>query len=191
MKLIATVAPTIEPVTLDQARAQCNLYDDATHDATLSRLITAARSSIEGASGVRCLTQTVRLELDSFPDGDLDLGVYPVASITSVAYDDEAGATQTLVANTGYWADLGGMYPRILPVTAWPATLSGKPGCVRVTMVVGYTSADAVPADLRHAVLMRVTEMFERRGESIEAVTVSSVPVAVDLLIAPHRRLVI
>jgi uncharacterized phiE125 gp8 family phage protein len=134
--------------------------DDTSHDALLYRLIAAATSEAEGSTGSRLMTQTLRLESDGFPIGDFDLGVYPVASITSLAYDDADGNEQTLAANTDYWADLSGMYPRVLPVTSWPSTKVGKPGSVRVTVVAGHPSIDDVPEDLRHSILVRVQNSF-------------------------------
>ena len=76
--IVTVTPPTLEPVTLDEARAQLSLYDDSTHDLLISRLISAARASAESLTGMRCMTQTVRLELDGFPVSDIDLGCYPV-----------------------------------------------------------------------------------------------------------------
>jgi uncharacterized phiE125 gp8 family phage protein len=188
MKLVTVTAPSIEPVTIAEARDQCWLLSDTTHDTKLTRLISSARSSIEALTGIRCIQQTVRLELNEFPGWSIDLGCYPVQSITSLVYDDENGTEQTLVAGTGYWSDLGGMYPRLSPVTAWPATHATKPACIRITMVVGYANAAGVPPDLRDAILQRVAERFEHASESVEAVTLADVPLSVRAMIAPHCR---
>ena len=190
MKLITVTGPTTEPVTVQEARVQCALYDDMTHDARLAGLIAAARASAEQATGMRCMAQAVRLELDGFPCAEVDLGCYPVASITSVKYDDADGVEQTMVSGTDYWPDIGGMYPRILPVDSWPATKAGKPASVRVVMVVGHASAASLAPDVKHAILLRVTELFEHAGESIEAVSIAETPVSMRLLLAPHMRLV-
>lgn len=188
MKLITVTAPQREPITLDEARDQCWLRADTTHDGKLLRLIASARASIEAMTGVRCIQQTVRLELDGFAAGALDLGCYPVQSITTVAYDDADGAAQTLTSGTDFWPDLGGMYPTLAPVRSWPATLAGKPGCVRVTMVVGYPSPADVPPDLRDAILQRVAERFENAGETVTGPAISSVPLSVRVMLAPLTR---
>jgi uncharacterized phiE125 gp8 family phage protein len=188
VKLITVTASTEEVVTLADARAQLSLLDDTSHDARILRLIRAATRQAEAHTGMRCLTQTVRLELDAFPEDTLDLGVYPVASITSVAYDDENGVAQTLTANTHFYADLGGLTPRLLPVEDWPATKAGKPGAVRITMVVGYTSADLVPDDFSQAVLLRVAELFDNTAET-STMNLSPVSVGFEMLLAPHRRI--
>lgn len=191
MKLVTTVEPTVDCVTLDDAKAQLSLLDDDSHDARILRLIKAATRSAEAHTGMRAMSQTVRLELDCFPSGAIDLAVYPVASITSVAYDDANGSPQTLTANVGYYADLSGMFPRILPVDSWPDTLSGKPGAVRVTMQVGYASADLVPEDFVHAVLMRMSELFDQVSETVQGTITTETAVGFGLLLAPYRRVVV
>jgi len=188
--IITVTPPSIEPVSLDEARAQLSLYEDQSFDLLIARLIAAARASAEAATGMRCMTQTVRLELDEFPDDGtaIDLGCYPVASITSVKYDDSNGVEQTLVGGSDYWPSLSGMYPLLAPIDGWPDTYDGKPASVRIVMVVGNTSASNVPQDVRHAILLRMTEMFERRGEAVEAVSVAETPLSMRGLLAPHTR---
>lgn len=186
--IVTVTPPTLEPVTLDEARAQLSLYDDSTHDLLISRLISAARASAESLTGMRCMTQTVRLELDGFPVSDIDLGCYPVASITSVKYDDTDGVEQTLVSGTDYWPSLGGMFPLLAPVDGWPTAYQGKPASVRITMAAGHASAATVPQDVKHAILLRVTEMFDRRGEAVEAVSVADTPLSLRELLGPHTR---
>lgn len=191
MKLVTVTAPTEEPVSLDDAKAQVSIIDDTSHDARLLRLIKAARFQAEAHTGMRALTQTVRLELDTFPDGAIDLGVYPAASISSVQYDDTNNVQQTLALNAGYYSDITGMTPRLLPVDSWPDTKDGKPGAVRITMVVGYTSADLVPEDFAQAVLMRVAELFDQTMESVQGMMTAPASVGFELLLAPHRRMVV
>lgn len=217
MKLVTVTAPTEEPASLDDAKAQVSIIDDTSHDARLLRLIKAARLQAEAHTGMRAMTQTVRLELDTFPSsrsdvgrweaemisvsrneyrgfrshGAIDLGVYPVQSITSVQYDDTNGVQQTLALNTDYYADISGMVPRILPVDSWPDTKDGKPGCVRITMVVGHASADLVPEDFSQAVLMRLAELFDQTTESVQGTSTAAASVGFELLLAPHRRMTV
>lgn len=191
MKLVTVTAPTEEPVSLDDAKAQVSIIDDTSHDARLLRLIKAARLQAEAHTGMRALTQTVRLELDTFPDGAIDLAVYPVASISSVQYDDTNNVQQTLALNAGYYSDITGMTPRLLPVDSWPDTKDGKPGAVRITMVAGYTSADLVPEDFSQAVLMRLAELFDQTMESVQGMMTAPASVGFELLLAPHRRMVV
>ena len=196
MPLVTLTLPSSTPVSLMEAKQQCRIVSsDATHDILLDRLIGEATRSIETLTGARLDSQTVRLELDGFPSGSLDLGVYPVNSITSVVYDDGDNVEQSMVLGTDYWQSLSGMYPFICPVDLWPATKYGKPACVRITMSVGYFDGSPVtkacPDDLRHAVLMRVKEYFDNAGESVTGSEVFSTVSSVKALTDMHRRITV
>lgn len=165
MALVLVTPPGSQPVTLDDAKLQCRIPEaDTTHDVLLAKYVENAAETIERATGSRLGEHTMRLELDGFPSGEIDLCVYPVISITSVEYDDTANVTQGLNVDADYWQDLGGMYPKLKPVTSWPATMAGKPASVRITMQVGFTTD--LPPDIRHAVLIRVAEYFQNNAES-------------------------
>ena len=194
MALVNLTLQSSGPVTLAEAKEQCRIVaSDSTHDPLLARLINDATRSIETLTGARLDSQTVRLDLDGFPSGKVDLGVYPVNSITSVKYDDGDNVEQTLVLGTDYWESLGGMYPFICPVDYWPATMYGKPACVRITLSAGYFAGSPVtaacPDDLRHAVLMRVKEYFDNSGESVTGSEVFSTVSSVKALTDMYRRI--
>lgn len=196
MALVNLTLPSSEPVSLAEAKEQCRIVaSDSTHDVLLARLVKEATRSIETLTGARLDSQTVRLDLDGFHSGKIDLGVYPVTSITSVKYDDGDNVEQSMVLGTDYWQSLGGMYPFICPVDLWPATKYGKPACVRITMSVGYFDGSPVtsacPDDLRHAVLMRVKEYFDNSGESVTGSEVFSTVSSVKALTDMYRRITV
>lgn len=196
MPLVTLTLPGSSPVSLAEAKEQCRIVSsDTTHDSLLARLINEAVSSIETITGARLSDQTVRLDLDGFASSNIDLGVYPVNSITSVVYDDADNVAQTMVLGTDYWESLSGMYPFICPVESWPATRAGKPGSVRITMSVGYYESSpnitAAPDDLRHAVLMRVKEYFDNAGESVTGLSVEGTVSTVKALTDLHRRVAV
>lgn len=173
--IVETAAPVGYPVTIEQARAQCALYDETAHDTLLTQLIAAATAEVEDFTGAKIMARTVQLDLDGFQCRDIDLQIYPVQSITSVKYDEPAGTEQT-VPTADYYQALTGMNPRLRSVGYWPATLVNKPGSVRVLCVVGYEgtgdspiSRENIPANLTQAILMRVYEMWN--DPSVEAST--------------------
>ena len=88
-----------EPVTLAEARLQCNVdVDDTSHDTELQRLIFAARELGEHETSMGFAPRTVEAALDAFPTDEDDfirLPLAPVVSITSVKYTDADGAEQT------------------------------------------------------------------------------------------------
>jgi uncharacterized phiE125 gp8 family phage protein len=139
--LETTIAALDQPVSIDDARMQCRLGDDASFDATLVRYIAAATSEIEQHTGLILAERTMLLRLDGFPAYDIDLQTYPVQSITSIKYDD-SGNVETTLAATEYFTQLSGPTPFVRPVSAWPSTYLDKPASVRITMIVGYPEID-------------------------------------------------
>lgn len=181
MPLVTVTPASTLPVTLTEAKNQCRVTG-TDHDTVLTQHIWDAVANIERLTGCKLSPCTVRLDLDGFGDcmtDPVDLGVYPVRSITSVKHDDEDGTEQTL--NDGspldYWSQLEGMYPKIVPTTYWPQTQDGKPASVRVVMSAGFSvglSPDSrpIPRDLCRAVLARVEEYWDStvdHGDMINA----------------------
>src|SRR5256885_5138486 len=123
--LVVVTPPGLEPVTLDEAKLHLNITDTS-DDAYITGLITVAREYLEKIEDRAYITQTLRMQLDSFPDlpnatlkffiptysvesylaraislmsGPLRLLRSPCISITSITYLDQNGATQTLPQN--------------------------------------------------------------------------------------------
>lgn len=177
MPLILTTPPASDIVTIAEAKDQLRVTT-TDQDVLINRLIDTATRVVEQRTGVRLFTQTVTLVLDGFPKNSLDLGVYPVNAVNSVKYDDADNVEQTLVQDTDYWVQLGGMFPVISPVTAWPTTKARKPGCVRIEMLVGYSTATEAPEELRHAVLLEIERAYSPENFDGD----------ISMLIEPYRR---
>lgn len=176
-------------MTLAEAKEQLGILD-AIHDTKLLRFIDAATASVETYLGSRLMPQTVRLDMNGFGiNSDIDLGVYPVSAVTAVAYDDEDDAEQTAVLDTDYWQSLSGLYPYIRQIDGWPVTYANKVDSVRITMTAGYSDITDIPKDIRHAILLRVAEMFNHNSESIVGQTLTPTSVSVRLLTDMHRRI--
>lgn len=181
MPLVVDEKPLDLPVTLCEARQQVRLFDSHEHDELLLRLIYAAYRSVEDDCSMRLCDQQLKLVLDKFPCGDIDLQVYPVRSVLSVEYADSNGAVQTF---TGFDAKLAGKYPTISPRDGWPP---GK-WPITVTFSAGYESPSDIPESIKHAILVRVKEMFDEGGESVRGQSVSPTVLTVEHLIREHRR---
>lgn len=188
MGLVITTQPTGVPVTLDEAKAQCRVLEDDTHDALLARLVQSAADCVEAMTGVALTSRSVSYRLDEFPSGELCIPVYPVTAITSFTYYDVDNAQQTLVSGTDYWPSFDGeRYPRVLPETSWPVAHLTRPGAVSLNMTAGYASRDDIPEDLRHAVLVLVKELFDYGGESVTGTVYSRVENTVARLTDNYR----
>lgn len=160
MGLTLSVAPAQEPVDLDAVKAHLRIDGDADDD-MLRSLITAARMMAEQILNRSLITQTWVYKLDAFPSGALALPKPPVQSVTSVAYLDSAGDSQTWdAANYGVFLDH--WTPRIAPVYggAWP-TAREQIDAVTVTYVAGYGDTGlAVPRPIIQAILLMIDRLY-------------------------------
>lgn len=185
-----TALPASEPVTLADIKAHCRI-EVSTDDALVAALISAAREYIERRTGMAMVTQTWVMTFDDWPEDEIELPVYPVQSISSITYVDTDGATQTLS---------GSIYQ--LDATGDPATVSlaygqtwpparDQEASITLTFVAGYTGsgANVMPDGLKHAIRMLVGHWYENRETAIVGTTAAEMPMAVEALIAPYRRI--
>lgn len=189
---IVTVAPTAEPVTLEEAKVHLRC-DDRDSDGDLvarpdddliSGLISAARQHAEKYCNACWAEQTIVCQCDSFTDFDR-LPAGPLKSVTSIVYVDPAGAEQTL-DDSVYEPRKGELEPSVALSTghAWPAI---KPGS-RITLTAVY--GGDVPPAIKVAILLFVGAWYENREETAIGVSVASLPssVATDALLCNFRR---
>lgn len=196
MGLSLVTGPTIEPVSLAEAKAHCRVVvpDD---DALISGYINAARSYLEEISGRSFVLST----WDYFIDNDwpwvfdfetrchqqmIEIPKSPLASVTSINYVDGAGASQLLASNQ-YVVDGTGAIGRITPAydVTWP-TVRAQKSAITVRFVAGHAS-EAVPDPIRQAILLLIGHWYENREAVVIGATPSEVPLAVGSLIAPYR----
>lgn len=181
-----TVAATVEPLTLDEAKAHLRV-EDTDSDALITALISAARGYVEQVCGLRLAAQTLKLRAWGLDDCTFRLPAAPIQSITSITYLDPAGSTQTLDPTT-YVSDLNGIHPTISRAynKTWPAHLV-QMGSVTFTVVCGYADG-ACPTPIKQAMLLCIGDWFANRETSIEGRFVAIEMVAVDALLANFRR---
>ncbi len=184
MQLVVINVPTVEPVSLDEAKAQCRILHN-NEDTLIGMYVRAARGYVEQVLNRALLDQVLRLQLDGFPGGALALPRPPAISLTSVAYRDRDGVTQTLDPAC-YALELDTTGARIVPLSDWPKTQQ-HPQAVTIDWRAGYgTSADAVPDAIRHAILLLIEHYYNNRGATSEG-TRAVVPFSVDHLLSAYR----
>ena len=177
MSLTQTAAPTVEPISLDEAKTFCRIDHDEEDD-DIRALITSARMTCESFNGRQFCTATWALRLDSFPtdtEGLIEL-LPPVQSVTSIAYIDPDGVAQTLSASL-YSLDIYSEPARLRPAygQSWPATRDVM-NAVTVTFVAGYGAAADVPEPKRLAVRRAVVYSYENRGNIIIGTILAELP---------------
>lgn len=180
MRQVLVTGPTEEPVTLAEAAAFLKVDQEITGDAELTadvtRLITAARSWAETFTRRAIVGQDWRLTLPSFPGAlanqVIELPLGRCLAVTNISYRSTDGTWITMLgpsstpAGDEFDEDLDGVeggevYP--FAGESWPATLDDR-NCVKILGRFGFGDPENVPGDVKQAILMRMTDMFEGRG---------------------------
>lgn len=160
--LSVVTEPTAEPVSVQEAREHCRIYvnDD---DAWLSNAITAARRLGETFIKRTFVTTTLRLTIDELPDWDFYLPRPNLVSVTSIKYRDSSNVQQT-ISSSDYTVDTYTAPGRVTPAygLTWPSGISHT-NAVEVVYVAGYGAASAVPASIKHAILLTVADWHINR----------------------------
>lgn len=168
-----TTGPDSEPITTAQAKEWLKVEHSA-DDTLISGLITAARKHVERYTGVSLLSQTIQQNFDVFPDvcrktpdAELLLSVSPLIAVTSVAYLDANGDSQT-ISSSNYVVDSVSKPARIAPTFnyTWPETYNVI-NAVTVTYTAGHsaTSAAHFPDELLIAMKMWLAGLYETRQD--------------------------
>lgn len=163
------------PISLDLARQHCAADEGNELDDLLELYIQAAVSWAEGAMHRAILARTHRWILRGFPrtvDQTIRLPRGRTQAIESIAYTSN-GVVSTLTGptsstpGTGYQEDLrGDSGGRLMPLRGetWPSVDCDVVSPVVITFTAGWTVADDVPADIKHAMLFAVSDALELRG---------------------------
>lgn len=170
MPLHLITAPSVEPVTLAEAKAYLRVDSDLTEDdALIGMMIKAARQHGETLTQRSFITQSWRLTLDGEPCGPVRLERGPVSAVTSIQYLDMAGALQTItnpaapewaIVLAGEDARLGVGFGQV-----WPQVLP-QIGSVRINYTSGYgANGAAVPEVIRNWMLVRISTAYNNREE--------------------------
>ncbi|HWV83774.1 MAG TPA: head-tail connector protein [Hyphomicrobiaceae bacterium] len=183
------IGPTVEPVTLSEAKAHLRV-DSSAEDTLIQSLIMASRLHIEAALDLALITQTWRVQFDRWPRSrSLNLPLRPVQSLTAVRVFDDADDDEALDTSTF-----------ILDGTAHPARLilSGRASLLQPTraangieidFVAGYGDAPAdVPQPIRQALLLLTAHWYENREPVEIGASATIIPATVSELLSPYRR---
>lgn len=178
--------PTLEPVTLSEAKTHCRV-DTTADDAYIGSLITAAREWCEAYCEQTFIHTRYRMTLDSFPV-EIELPRPPMATagtVTAVVvtYTLENQTTATL-STSEYRVDRDAV-PGVLRTNyngSWPSHLLDY-NAVTVSWWGGISANNtSVPQRFKSAVLWLVGYWYERRMAA-EAVNLTEIPYGVKSLL--------
>lgn len=175
--------PASEPITLDEAKAHLRVVEQD-EDALIERLIVAARGMLEGRINRRLMLQTIEFALPAW--GPFVVPTAPFVALGDVSYRDASGAVMTLDPSLLYVDSYVEPAAAILAWgQSWPELQQGSRPTVRA--IVGYPSADAVPAELKMWMLLAITALYDNRSSIVTGVSVAELPPDfMSLLIQPY-----
>ena len=176
MSLTLITAPSLEPMTLAEAKLHLRV-DGTDEDDLITALIVAARRRAEHLLTRALITQTWELTLDEFPAADIQLLKPGVLSIVSVKYLDSAGVEQT-VDSADYALDAATIPGWVLLASgaSWPTTYDGA-NAVRVRFTCGYgPAASDVPADVVAWCKLQVGALYRNREGVAAGQSVAELP---------------
>lgn len=162
-KTVLVTGPSVEPVTVAEIQTHTIVTGE---DAYLGTLITTARRLVERYLNRALITQQWKVFYDKWVN-QLKIPFPPLVSVQTVKYYDGAGALQTLAESTYYWTvnteDPGSIVRKY--DASYPDLQDGRPDSIEIAFTAGYgAAASAVPEEIRHAIKVWVTDLYEHRG---------------------------
>ncbi len=160
-------------------RLGAGFADEATADALLVQYFRAAMALIEGRTGKALLSRGFRLTIQRWRWADAQaLPVAPVSAVTAMAMRDVTGAPSVVDASRYHLA--GDRHRPQVAATGAVLPMIPTKGKVEVDFTAGFGAVwDAVPDDLRQAVMLLAAQFYENRTDGD-----AGLPGAVEALIA-------
>ena len=188
-----TVEPATEPITLAEVKEHLRV-DFADEDDYINTLITTGRKYCESYTNKVFITQTWRQNMAYFPNV-IQLKVSPVVSLTSLKYYDTDEVQQTITDNSNnfqkdFLSDTATIHEGL--TNAFPS-IGSTINPIEIITVCGYGAASDVPDDIKHAIKLMVSHLYENR-EMVNVVVGGlamqiEMPNVVKNLLAPYRVL--
>lgn len=183
-------APAEEPLTLAEIKAHLRIDID-TEDDLVSAYLTAARAYYESAIWRALVTQTLGVQMMQWPGQDhIVLRRPPLQSVTSIAYTDSQGNSNTFAAssyNVFANGDVGAIW--LKDGQSWPSTTLQPGPSILITYVAGYGDAEDVPDLDKQAIRLLTGHFYENRENvvAIQGITIAELPMAVQSIIHMRR----
>lgn len=185
LKLITP--PATEPVTLAEAKLHLRV-DITDDDALITDIITAAREYVETTTRRQFVTATWEYRMDGFPSsgGDIELPRPPLASVSTVKYNDSDGNQQTL-STAEYDVNIDAVVGHVTPAygKTWPEHRV-ETDSIQVQYVAGYGAASAVPSSIKSAIFLMIGHLYEHREAVVVGTTATTIPLALQSLIVSN-----
>lgn len=164
MSLIVTTRPTVEPITLEEAKNHLVIdLDYRDEDFLVSSLISAARSYCEQYLGYPIIRTSFSYRMNNFPSSEIEMPVNKIISIDSITYiDTQSSPIQQTLSTDVYDLDTG-VNPPVVYLKygqSWPANRGGK-NDVTINFTAGFADSIASPRDYDDQVPMAIKQAMK------------------------------
>lgn len=186
MALVYRGGPTVEPLSLAEAKAHLRL-ETAADDALVTSLIITSRLHVEAALGIALTTQQWTLVLDTWPArGTVAIPMRPVTQVSAVRVR-AADGTPADLDPASYILEGAGLPPRLVAANGALPQPGRAAGGIEIDFTAGFGSAAAdVPQPIRHAVKLLVAHWYEHREPIEIGSPATAIPAAVSELLKPY-----
>ncbi len=163
--IIAT-APTLEPITLEEAKDHLRLTSDFLEDDNyITLLIKAARKAAENYTSRAFLNTTFDLYQDEFFE-EIEIGKGNISEVTSINYNDVSGDPQSLDLGLTF-IDLNNLPALLKSTSTFPSTYSKGFNNVTIRFVAGFgATAAEVPEDIKTALKLIIARWYDNREDT-------------------------
>lgn len=163
--ITTTPATDFEVVSLSLAKQQLRIEDEFTQDDDLIQsIIDAAVVASQDYMGCQIVDSDVVVNMDAL--SKVMLLPVPARSITSLKYFPESGAEITMNVADYKLLQFGKENSiRLIPETV--PTTAQRYDAVTITFKSGY-AADTVPKPIIQAILLQISDMYDRREDRVE-----------------------
>jgi len=185
METTLKTAPVAEPISLDEAKRHVRIdIDETDHDDYLHDLIVVAREQVEMITWRKLVTQTWYAYLDRWPGGKyIELPFGKLQSVTAIKYTDVDGDESTW-SSAEYIVGTDYLKGRVTLADGytWPNETLYPSNPIEIEFLCGYGLAVSVPPQIKHAMKMIISELFENRETSIVGVSFQEMDIVNNLL---------
>ena len=191
MIITITIPPATECVSLTETKLHLRLATTVaeavaytTEDGWLTRNIKGVRTQCEFETGRRFITQTLTYYLNRWPDERYIRIPYPPLQSATVTYrlsgDDDYDTTLT-TADVDIVSEPGRIV--LQPNESWPSGTLYTDKPIKIVFICGYGLAVAVPENIKDAMLVKLEDAYNNRGEIVVGTITSRITGIVDSLL--------
>ena len=193
METTLKTAPVAEPISLDEAKRHLRIdIDETDHDDYLHDLIVVAREQVEMITWRKLVTQTWYAYLQRWPSGNyIELPFGKLQSVTPETIDGVSGIKYIDSDGDEYaWTSaeyiVGTDYQRgritLVDGYTWPNETLYPSNPIEIVFICGYGLATSVPPQIKQAMKMIMSELFENRETSLIGVSFQEMDTVNNLL---------